>query len=680
MKMPEILAPAGSMETLSAALRSGADAVYVGGKSYSARSSAENFSDEELAEAVRLCHLYGAKLDLAVNTILSDAELADFCRYIKYAVSVGVDAFIVQDWGCAALIKKCAPEAVLHGSTQMSVHTRAGAELLKKLGFSRVVPARELDRDTIADICKTGIEVEVFTHGALCMSVSGQCYMSAMIGSRSANRGCCGQACRLPFSAVGDMSRSALSLKDLSLLPRMDELVSTGIDSLKIEGRMKRPEYVAATVHELKKALVGQAPDMQLLRGIFSRSGFTDSYFTGKRQDMFGVREKEDVTAAHDLIPKIHDLYRTERAVHTVNFHAEIHEGASVAITAECGGISVSVTGEPPEKAMNRPTDIESLGKQLSRLGGTVFAMGRVTADIGDRLIVPSGKLNKLRRRLIAELSERLTAANTPHVEVTDFVPNISQNTAHNAPETLPMRAWCRTAEQINAAADKCEYIIAPIELINGDVLRFADKLIIAPPRFITDESKLLAKLRELKNSGITHLLCHTPDCIMLGRKLGFTLHGSFTLNVFNSYSIAVMKNLGLADCVVSFEATLSQIAAFRTKIPLGAVTYGSLPLMLTRNCPIKNEVGCAKCTGHIIDRTGRTLPVACSREYVEILNSDKLFMADRTGEMKNISFGLAVFSDEDEGQAAAVLSGKKPAAHITRGLYYRGINSAEAT
>ena len=414
MNKAEILAPAGSMETLQAALRSGADAVYIGGKRFSARSSAANFSAEEIAEAARLCHKYGAKLDLAVNTIISDEEAEEFCEYIKSAAQSGVDAFIVQDWGCAELIRRCVPDAVLHGSTQMSVHTAEGASLLRELGYVRVVPARELDKAAISRICNVGIETEIFVHGALCMSVSGQCYMSAMIGSRSANRGCCGQACRLPFSAVGNKSKAALSLKDLSLLPYARELAEIGVDSFKIEGRMKRPEYAASAVHELKASLDGEAPDMKLLRGVFSRSGFTDGYYTAQRTDMFGVREKDDVISAHELIPKIHELYRFERKAFTADFHAVIKKDTPVRITATCGDISASAEGDIPQRALNRPTDMEMLTKQLSKLGDTVFSFGKLTADIDDGLIVTAGKLNELRREVSEKLTERVISANTP--------------------------------------------------------------------------------------------------------------------------------------------------------------------------------------------------------------------------------------------------------------------------
>ncbi|WP_024862117.1 U32 family peptidase [Ruminococcus flavefaciens] len=675
MNQTEILAPAGSMETLRAALRAGAQAVYIGGKRFSARSSAANFSIEEIDEAAKLCHKYGAKLDLAVNTIISDDEAQDFCEYIKAAAKCGVDAFIVQDWGCAELIRRCVPDAVLHGSTQMSVHTAAGAAMLKGLGYARVVPARELDRETISHICGVGIETEIFVHGALCMSVSGQCYMSAMIGSRSANRGGCGQACRLPFSAVGNKEKAALSLKDLSLLPYARELADMGVDSFKIEGRMKRPEYVASAVHELKAALEGESPDMKLLRGVFSRGGFTDGYFTEKRQDMFGVREKDDVISAHELIPKIHELYRFEGKAYTVDFHAVIKEGQPVVITAVCGGVSASAQGAIPEKALNRPTDCDTLAKQLSKLGDTVFSFGKLTADMDDGLIVPAGKLNELRRTVTEKLTELIIKKNTPKYTISDYVPKLAA-AALSEKEKLPLRTYCRTRQQALVAGDMSEFIIVPENIINEEMLGSvdSDKIIIAPPRFMTDEDGLKDRLTQLKTMGISRLYCHTPDCIAIGKELGFKLHGSFTLNVFNSFSAEYLRGLGLEDCIFSVEATLPQISAVRTELPLGAVVYGRLPLMLTRNCPIKNEVGCGKCTKKLIDRTGRELPVVCTKDYAEVLNADKLCMTDRSDELRNISFGVVYLSDETDDEIRAALSGRKPQGTITRGLYYRGI------
>lgn len=674
MKKPEILAPAGSMESLCAALRSGADAVYIGGKRFSARNGAANFSDEELADAARLCHKYGAKLCLAVNTIISDDEAEDFCRYIKYTASIGVDSYIVQDFGCAMLIKACVPDAVLHGSTQMSVHTVSGAEFLRKLGFARVVPARELSREKIAEICKLGIETEIFVHGALCMSVSGQCYMSAMMGSRSANRGCCGQACRLPFSAAENKNAAALSLKDLSLIPKAQELAKIGVDSFKIEGRMKRPEYVASAVNELKKALSGEAPDMTMLRGVFSRGGFTDGYYANIRRDMFGVREKEDVTAAKDILPKLHELYRFERKTAEIDFHAVIRAGEPVKITASCGKLSVTAEGNAPEAALNRPTDEASLAKQLSKLGDTIFTLGKITAEIGEGLIVPAGELNRLRRDAAEKLTESVISANTPHYTITDYVPEIKSRSAE-VPVSLQRRIFCRTAAQAEASADYARFIIVPHNIITQELVQKCgnDKIIISPPRFISDEEKLINQLEELKNLGLERLFCHTPDCIAIGRKLGFKLHGSFTLNIFNSCSAEYMKQLGLEDFIVSFESKLPQIAALNHDIPLGAVTYGKLPLMLTRNCPIMNEIGCAKCSGHITDRTGRNYSVVChNKEFVEILNPSTLMITDR--EMRGADFSLVMLSDETPQQIRDVLAGNRPEGDVTHGLYYRGI------
>lgn len=676
MTSPEILAPAGSPEALKAALRSGTNAIYVGGKRFSARNSqAAGLDNEELKEASRLCHLYGAKLNIAVNTVITDDEAEEFCNFIKFAASIGTDAFIVQDWGCLELIKTTVPDAVIHGSTQMSVHTAAGAELLGKLGFSRVVPARELDRDTIKKICSQNIETEIFVHGALCMSVSGQCYMSAMMGGRSANRGCCGQACRLPFSAVGNKNACALSLKDLSLLRNARELESIGVDSFKIEGRMKRPEYVSAAVSELKKSLDGQNPDMQLLKDIFSRSGFTDGYFSGNRTDMFGRREKDDVISARTVIPKLHELYRSERQIHGVRFHAEIHKDSPVTVTADCSGIVVQVQGDIPEIAQNRPTDNETVRKQLSRLGDTVFFAEDVTSDIDSGLIVTAGKLNEIRRRLTEKLTGLVTRKNTPVFSISDNMPVLPEKRTYTAENPMPLRTFCRSAEQIEAAAELSEYVIVPIELINKNIISAVgtEKLIISPPRFISSEEKLISRLVRLKEAGLFRLFCHTPDSIAIGRKLGFKLHGSSTLNICNSYAAEKMRELGLEDIVFSVETKISRLENMKTDLPLGIAVYGHLPLMLTRNCPIKNEVGCSGCTGSLTDRMGKQFPVICSKDYSEILNPDVLFMADKKlPDM--IRFGIIMLTHENKEQTRLAISGRIPDEKLTHGLYYRGI------
>lgn len=677
MNNPEILAPAGSFESLTAALRTGADAVYLGGKKFSARNNADNFSTDELSDAVKLCHKYGAKIYLAVNTIISDDETADFCSYIKSVAEMGIDGYIVQDLGAVEIIRNAVPDAVLHASTQMSVHTVAGVRLLRESGFARVVPARELSADTLEKICREDIETEIFVHGALCMSVSGQCYISAVMGSRSANRGCCGQACRLPFSASGKNNCSALSLKDLSLLENIDRLKKIGVDSLKIEGRMKRPEYISASVNELKKAIDGEKPDMQLLRGIFSRSGFTDGYFSGKRENMFGVREKDDVISAKSIIPKIHEFYRNERAVHKVNFYIEMKTDKPLSITAFCDDISVCIQGDCPDKALNSPTDFQTLQKQLSKLGDTVFKFNGLDAVIDEGLFIPAKKINEIRRNVTEKLTSLITEKNTPKYTITDYTPKKPDTKPLKSCNTLPLRTFCRTAEQAVEAVNYSEYVAVPMDIINDELLKNIpkEKLIISPPRFIVNENNTIIHLKELKNSGFEHLLCHTLDSVSVGKNLGFRLHGNFSLNIFNSFSAEYLHKIGFEDCIFSIESTLEQFRNLRTNIPVGAVIYGRIPLMLTRNCPVKNEIGCKKCTGYLTDRTSRRLPVYCSKNFVEILNSDILYMSDRLNEFSGISFGTVMLYDENAEQTRNALKGIKPAGNITRGLYYRGVS-----
>ena len=324
----EILAPAGSVESLTAAVRCGANAVYLGTKNFNARRNADNFDGSALKSAVEYCHQRNVKVYLTANTLVADDEMSSAYNTIKTALEYGVDAFIVQDLGVAKMIRQCFPSARLHASTQCSVNTPDGVNALKELGFKRIVVPREMSLDEIKEIReKTDVELEMFVHGALCMCVSGQCYMSAMLGGRSGNRGLCAQPCRLSFSADNSGSFD-LSLKDLSLIDKIKEIESAGIISLKIEGRMKRPEYVAAAVTACKNAVCGNysARDEKILKSVFSRSGFTDGYFTGKRQDMFGTRQKEDVVSAKDVLKELSHLYDNENPLVPIDLKFECRE------------------------------------------------------------------------------------------------------------------------------------------------------------------------------------------------------------------------------------------------------------------------------------------------------------------------------------------------------------------
>ncbi|MGN0622012.1 MAG: DUF3656 domain-containing protein [Porcipelethomonas sp.] len=674
MSSPEILAPAGSMESLEAALRCGADAVYVGGSMFSARQNALNFTMDELELAARRCHLYGASIHLAVNTVIFDSQAEEFAEFIRQSAEIGIDAYIVQDLGALRIIREVVSPAVLHASTQMTIHTAKGAEFARSMGFQRVVLSRELDKNQIKEICDTGIETEVFVHGALCMSVSGQCYLSALIGQRSANRGQCAQPCRLPFSACGNRNFCALSLKDLSLANHMNELKALGVSSLKIEGRMKRPEYVAAAVTAFRAAADGNPPDMDNLRAVFSRSGFTNGYFTGKRQNMFGTREKDDVTAAKDVLPKLRQLYKNEGKAGTVSFRAEIKENSPFMLYAQDEkGNSVSVRGEIPEKAQKKAVDKEFLTRQLSKLGDTVFTLGDLSAEIDEGLSVSAGMINEARRSAVKKLSEKRIKGNTAEYSTFSFR-KVTKNREKNLTE---IRARISSANQLDAAEAADRIIIPADEFLRNDIAP-SDRIIIEPPRFIADEKSLTQMLKKIRQKGAAHLMCSNPAYIETGKALGFELHGDFGLNISNSYSLDTLQELGLRDALLSFELKLSQIQDLASEINTGIIAYGHLPAMLVRNCPVKNEAGCGKCRHRLTDRTGRDFEIVCHGDHAELLNSQCLYMADKLSEIRNVNFITLYFTHESPDIIGKTIEsykncGKKRE-NITRGLYYRGV------
>ncbi len=673
MNNTEILAPAGSMESLTAAVNCGTDAVYIGGKNFSARQNAANFDSEELKKAADFCHLHDVKLYMTVNTIILDNQAHDFAELIETSARAGVDAFIVQDLGAAEIIRNIIPDANIHGSTQMSVHTVNGALFLKEKGFKRVVLSRELSEKQIKKICGLGIETEVFVHGALCMSLSGQCYLSSLIGQRSANRGLCAQPCRLPYSACGSHDAAALSLKDLSLLNHLIQMQSLGITSFKIEGRMKRPEYVASAVMACIRSLDGGTPDMSLLKAVFSRSGFTDGYYTGHLENMFGCREKEDVIAAAKILPVIRKEYSREIKTCTVHFHISVLKGMPVVLTASCQGEQASVFGEVPCKAVKRPIDADYIQRQLAKLGGTVYEFGGLIAEIDDGLMLSAKDVNELRREVIEKLNQKKIKKNAPEYSFNAFDISLCDKR-----ETL-----CQTRMRISSASQldavrTADFIIIPAEEFLKCQKPPLSKIIVEPPRFIDDEEKICAILEKCMEKGARHLMCNNISYIRTGGQLGFRLHGDFGLNISNSYSLDFFRKQGLEDALISFEIKLSQINAMKKNIATGIIAYGYLPAMLLKNCPIKNEVGCKNCGKLLADRTGRTNKIVCYKNYTELLNSQPLYLADRKDEIKNVSFITLYFTDESPAQIASIIEEyKNPKGirnNITRGLYYRGI------
>ena len=689
-KRPEILAPAGSFDSLIAAVQCGADAVYLGGKGMNARRSAGNFDAEELRRAVEYCHLRDVKVYQTINIVMFQHETDEAIDTIRQAAEAGVDAVLTQDLAIARMVRECAPSLPIHASTQMSIHNIEGVRLCEELGFSRAVLARELTAGEIAAICAaTPLEIEVFVHGALCMSVSGQCYLSSMIGGRSGNRGLCAQPCRLPFSTDGG-GEYALSLKDLSLADRIGELTRMGVASLKIEGRMKRPEYVAAAVTAVRRAREGEPVDFETLRSVFSRSGFTKGYFDGKiDREMFGRRQKEDVTSAAGVLGELEKLYAKENPLVPVTMGFTAGAGEAVVLTVrDRDGHAVTVTGEAPLLAEKKPTDADRARQNLAKTGGTPYYAEVIDCTIGPGLLVPASALNALRREALEELTARRSAVE-PH-PFTDRVPRLADAPADRRKPKL--RARVSAGQLTRRLAGYCDEFQVPLEeaedvLASGFVR--ADQVIVEIPRILFDGApKALELLRRAGELGVRRAWCGNLGAVTLAREAGLLPEGGYSLNVTNAYALRECARLGLGACELSFELDLGEARRLDGGLAKGILAYGYLPLMALRNCPIQAAKGCRACRGYesLIDRKGVAFTVDCGahdgrrREVSDLYNSVPLWLADRPEELRGFDFITLYFTRETPEvceRVAAAYAGEpgayQPEAR-TRGLYYREV------
>lgn len=693
--MSEILSPAGGYEQAVAAVSCGADAIYLGLKRFSARAGANNFDENELRQIVDYCHQRGVKVHAAVNTIIFDDELSELADTLRLLCEVGVDAVISQDMAVVKLARECCPGLTLHASTQMTLHTAEGLEFAKQLGFERTVLSRELPGNTISRLAGKDIETEVFVHGALCMSVSGQCYMSALTGGRSANRGGCAQPCRLPCSVKKGQERYALSLKDMSHLPHIEDLEKAGVDSFKIEGRMKRPEYAGLSAYAACAARRGEDYDDRLLAEVFSRGGFTDGYYTGRiSAGMFGRRTKEDAAAAKAAYPKIHELYRRECKRSRLTFDITAAAGRPLYVRAtDENGLTAEYEGDVPQPAVNRPCDEGFVIKQLSKLGGSYFEFAAANCDIEDGLAVPASELNNARRTLTEELARKRSGYFTPSVSFdTSKAEQILSGEISRREKHIhhSIRITAETAEQLSQL-DKDSFELAFLPLDTAALKKAAEmfpagKLGVAMPRFTFDEERDFAQLKEISALGIKHILCTNYAHTVMAERLGLTAHGGMGLNVSNTLALSVLKELGLADVILSPELRTAQINSLGGDIPAGVMAYGRLPMMLTVNCPVRAQTGCKNCGKSLFDRTGREIKVRCSkaRGYVELLNPDVLCISDRQGDFAAADIMQIELYDESPQQVRDIVGAfaKGSAAgikNITRGLYYRGVQRNEA-
>lgn len=692
----ELLAPAGSMEALRAAVCNGADAVYLGADTFNARMNARNFSAADLQEAVVYCHVRGVKVHLTLNTLVLDREMPRAAELIRLAASCGVDAFIVQDLGVVSLCRQLAPDVPIHASTQMSIHSLDGVMEAAALGCSRVVLARELPAEEIAHICKKSpVEIEVFVHGALCMCYSGQCYLSSVIGRRSGNRGQCAQPCRLPYGyGRFESTRYPLSLKDNCLAGELDELRRMGVASIKIEGRMKRPEYVAIVTRAYRTVLNGgklMPSDLQELETAFSRQGFTDGYFRGQTgSDMFGRRQEGEDTA---------DLFASARATYEqgepqrigVRFYAMIRRGEPAQLAVEDpDGNLCRTRGPVPEQAVYRSLTPQDLEQQLKKTGGTPYLCTAVRSSLDPDLMLPASAINAMRRDVIAELTAKRGRAAPAHLNAYDEPPRYD-GIAGEPQLTIAVR----TAGQITSRmlSMKPTVLYVPLsELAEHPDLpqrvSVETQLAAILPRVIWsgELAPVARQLRTVYEMGVRQVLAGNLGQLHIARAAGFAVRGDFGLNIVNSRAMRYLREQGLDSQLLSFELTLPQIRDISKAVPAELLIYGRLPLMLMENCVMKNRTGICACqtgTVRLVDRVGEEFPIVKDPGTCRnvLLNGKKLYLLDKKDALRGMGlWALRLqFTTENPGEIDKVLMDYQgravfDAGSYTRGLYSRGV------
>lgn len=779
--MVELLAPAGSFDALKAAVEAGADAVYLAGEKFGARAYAENFAGEQLAEAVKFAHLRGVAVHVTVNTLVADSELDEFAAYIKFLRRSNVDALLVQDLGAASVIKQVAPEIPLHASTQMTIHNSEGVRALADLGFARAVLSRELTLTEIEKICRESpIETEIFIHGALCVCWSGQCLMSSLIGGRSGNRGRCAQPCRLPYELVDangknllNAGKYLLSPKDLNTLDLLPRLIETGVTSLKIEGRMKRPEYVATVVKVYRDALdrkFSTDDDRRKLAQIFNRD-FTTAYleknpgknlisdskpnnrgvligrvvevgrdkivlklngelhagdqveiwvkvggrvtFTVEDFDLNGdlctVKAPAKGVRVHDRAFKIFDAeltaearkYFTGAPVRRIGvaatIKAEIGEPLTLTLTDSDGNIATAQTNFIAEPAKNRPLTLDTLKAQIGRLGNSIFALDKISADVDDNLMVPVSELNDVRRRAVEQLErQRLKKFTCPQA-----VPTVAKTFEPCAGGATKLVAQVDTPEKLIAALDAgadeilfggetftnqpVKNISAAIELVHGR----GKKISLATPRIVRENE--MPAFEKLLPAEVDAVYVHNLATLRLAKRLvEVPIRTDFSLHVFNLATINFLADMEVDGVTLSPELNLAQVKALAQKspLPVECIVHGRQELMISAYCVLGSFLGgldkkncphvCRTKNFYLRDRLGELFLVVTDQFCrMHILNTKTLSMIEHRADFGGVA-RLRVDCrfltvDETAQVVRAYKHGGAEIENFTRGHYFRG-------
>ena len=692
--MLELLAPAGSMEALRAAVQNGANAVYLGCGSFNARQSAKNFTPQTLVDAVKYCHIRGVQVHLTLNTLVTDREMKEVAEMIRHAAQNNVDAFIVQDLGVVQLCRQIAPHIPVHGSTQMSVHSLPGVQMCAAMGMKRVVLSRELSREEIRYICANSpVEIEVFGHGALCMCYSGQCYMSAVIGGRSGNRGRCAQPCRQSYGYTHWENKYPLSLKDNCLVAYLQELQEMGVASLKLEGRMKRPEYVATVTAVYRKALdegTVTKPMMEALYAAFNRQGFTDGYYTGRvDRKMFGVRQETQEDP--QWLQSARQSYEAgETQLVDLSFRAVVSVDGSSLTATDPEGRTCRVEGPMPELARNVPLTGAALAQRVAKTGGTPYRCAEVRTHVDPGLTISAAAVNAMRRDALNQLTALRARREEHPLRKPKAIPEFK------GPGGLPgLTVQVTSREQLTPRLLNLEtaMLYVPMHILLEDAAMTArlvqrGRLAVALPRIVHDGElpKINVGLAALRELGVKDALVGNLGLLIPVREAGMRIHGDFGLNIFNSGSMNVLRSLELSSATVSFEMTLPQIRDLSKAVNAELLAYGRLPLMVTEQCLIRNRTG--ECDCHLrmtklTDKTGAEFPIIKDGDSCRsvLLNGRKLSWLDRQDDLAKLGlWALRLYFTTEKGKEVDRVLGEylnpegfDPGA-CTRGLYLRGV------
>ena len=680
----EILVPAGSYENLVAAVNNGADAIYLGGKQFSARANATNFSNEEIEKGVRYAHTRGKKVYVAINTLVEDDNFSNAYDFARFCYQIGVDAVIVQDLGVFSMLKESFPDLKINASTQMTIHNLKGVKAAEKLGFSRIVLSRELSKDEIGNICKnTDAEIEIFAHGALCMCYSGQCLMSSFIGARSGNRGACAQPCRLPYTLLDGNGKTIcenkyiLSLKDLCLLDDIGEIEKLGVKSLKIEGRMKNTEYVAMTSYLYDKYRNGervQKEDIDDLKSVFSRNGFTKGYFensTGRHMLNFSQNNDDvykNITEKAKIRAEALCKNQGKKILLTAHFDAHIGKKCVLTLWDLEGHCAVVQSDALVEKAINVPLTEERISEQIKKTGGTPFEVGEIAFETDEDISLPVKEINNLRRRAFEEIENQRC-----EVFGRDNAKEFSFEIIKNNPK-MEFTASAMTYEQAKALEQtNAKRIYIPKGIYENHRNEFSSERFFVTLPAIERNGKEAQGYERICTSNFSQILDN-------GIK-----HAGFRMNIFNSPAVKYLKNLGFSSVCLSPEMNLNQISAISKDLPLEVVSYGYLPVMTVQNCVVNSAFEKCNCENgryFLKDRKGYLFPVIADKESCTnvILNSKPIFMADKMADIKKsgISYAMLNFTMETPKQVKEIFSlyekGEKADFDFTRGHFLRGV------